>query len=71
MHGWGPGHGACNFTHGGAGRIPGLPSVSALELRGVVKHFRGGGQTVRAVDGVTLTITSGRDCRPLRPERVR
>jgi putative ABC transport system ATP-binding protein len=30
--------------------------VSALELRGVVKHFRGGGQTVRAVDGVTLAI---------------
>jgi putative ABC transport system ATP-binding protein len=30
--------------------------VSALELRGVVKHYRGDGQTVRAVDGVTLTI---------------
>jgi putative ABC transport system ATP-binding protein len=30
--------------------------VSALELRGVVKHYPGGGETVRAVDGVTLTI---------------
>jgi putative ABC transport system ATP-binding protein len=30
--------------------------VAALELRDVVKHYRGGGGTVRAVDGVTLTI---------------
>jgi len=30
--------------------------VAALELRGVVKHYRGDGGTVRAVDGVTLTI---------------
>jgi putative ABC transport system ATP-binding protein len=30
--------------------------VSALELRGVVKHYGDGSQTVRAVDGVTLTI---------------
>jgi putative ABC transport system ATP-binding protein len=33
--------------------------VSALQLRGVVKHYRGGGETVRAVDGVTLTIEAG------------
>jgi putative ABC transport system ATP-binding protein len=30
--------------------------VSALELRGVVKHYRGASQTVRAVDGVTLEV---------------
>jgi putative ABC transport system ATP-binding protein len=33
--------------------------VSALELREVVKHYRGGGETVRAVDGVTLAIEAG------------
>jgi putative ABC transport system ATP-binding protein len=33
--------------------------VSALELRDVVKHYRGGGETVRAVDGVTLRIEPG------------
>jgi putative ABC transport system ATP-binding protein len=33
--------------------------VSALELRGVVKHYRGGEEIVRAVDGVTLTIEAG------------
>jgi putative ABC transport system ATP-binding protein len=33
--------------------------VSALELRELVKHYRGGGETVRAVDGVTLTIEAG------------
>jgi putative ABC transport system ATP-binding protein len=30
-----------------------------LELRGVVKHYRGGGQVVRAVDGVTLRVAPG------------
>jgi putative ABC transport system ATP-binding protein len=33
--------------------------VSALELREVVKHYRGGGETVRAVDGVSLNIAAG------------
>jgi putative ABC transport system ATP-binding protein len=33
--------------------------VSALELREVVKHYRAGGETVRAVDGVSLTIEPG------------
>jgi putative ABC transport system ATP-binding protein len=32
---------------------------SALELRGLVKHYRSGGETVRAVDGVTLTVAPG------------
>jgi putative ABC transport system ATP-binding protein len=30
-----------------------------LELEGVVKHYRGAGEEVRAVDGVNLTIASG------------
>ncbi len=30
-----------------------------LELEGVVKHYHGGGDEVRAVDGVSLTIASG------------
>jgi putative ABC transport system ATP-binding protein len=34
-------------------------SVSALELHGLVKHYRGCEETVRAVDGVTLTIEPG------------
>ncbi len=34
--------------------------MSALELREVVKHYpSGGGETVRAVDGVSLTISPG------------
>jgi putative ABC transport system ATP-binding protein len=33
--------------------------VPALQLRDVVKHYRGGGETVRAVDGVTLEIAEG------------
>jgi putative ABC transport system ATP-binding protein len=33
--------------------------VSALELREVVKHYRGGGELVRAVDGVSLTVEAG------------
>ena len=33
--------------------------MSALELRDVVKHYRGGEEVVRAVDGVTLTIEPG------------
>ncbi len=33
--------------------------MSALELRGLVKHYRGGGETVRAVDGVSLRIEAG------------
>jgi putative ABC transport system ATP-binding protein len=34
--------------------------VAALELREVVKHYRGAGETVRAVDGVSLTIEAGK-----------
>jgi putative ABC transport system ATP-binding protein len=33
--------------------------VSALELHGVVKHYAGGGELVRAVDGVTLSVEPG------------
>jgi putative ABC transport system ATP-binding protein len=33
--------------------------VSGLELRGVVKHYRGGAEVVHAVDGVTLAIAPG------------
>jgi len=33
--------------------------VSALELRDLVKHYRGRGETVRAVDGVSLRIAAG------------
>jgi putative ABC transport system ATP-binding protein len=34
--------------------------VSALELHQLVKHYRGGGgETVRAVDGVSMTVSSG------------
>lgn len=33
--------------------------MSALELRGVVKHYRTGTETVRAVDSVSLTVSSG------------
>jgi putative ABC transport system ATP-binding protein len=33
--------------------------VSALELRDVVKHYRGESETVRAVDGVSLTLSPG------------
>jgi putative ABC transport system ATP-binding protein len=33
--------------------------VSALELREVVKHYSSGVETVRAVDGVSLTISGG------------
>jgi putative ABC transport system ATP-binding protein len=33
--------------------------MSALELREVVKHYRSGGEVVRAVDGVTLRIEPG------------
>ncbi len=33
--------------------------MSALELRDLVKHYRSGGETVRAVDGVTLRIDPG------------
>jgi putative ABC transport system ATP-binding protein len=33
--------------------------VGALALDAVVKHYRGGGQLVRAVDGVTLAIEPG------------
>jgi putative ABC transport system ATP-binding protein len=30
-----------------------------LELKGVVKHYRGAGEEVRAVDGVTMTVAPG------------
>jgi putative ABC transport system ATP-binding protein len=33
--------------------------VSALELDQVVKHYRGSGETVKAVDGVSLTVSGG------------
>ncbi|HEX3691748.1 MAG TPA: ABC transporter ATP-binding protein [Solirubrobacteraceae bacterium] len=33
--------------------------MSALQLRNVVKHYASGGETVRAVDGVTLSIEPG------------
>jgi putative ABC transport system ATP-binding protein len=33
--------------------------VSALELRGLVKHYRTGSETVRAIDGVSLTVPAG------------
>jgi putative ABC transport system ATP-binding protein len=33
--------------------------MSALELRGLVKHFSAGGEEVRAVDGVSLTVSPG------------
>jgi putative ABC transport system ATP-binding protein len=33
--------------------------VPALQLRELVKHYHGGSETVRAVDGVTLTIEKG------------
>ncbi len=33
--------------------------MSALRLLQVVKHYRGGGETVRAVDGVTLSVEPG------------
>ena len=33
--------------------------MSALELCGLVKHYRGGGEIVRAVDGVSLTVEAG------------
>lgn len=33
--------------------------MAALQLRDVVKYYRGGSETVRAVDGVTLSIEAG------------
>jgi putative ABC transport system ATP-binding protein len=33
--------------------------VSALQLCGVVKHYPSGAETVRAVDGVSLTVSAG------------
>lgn len=33
--------------------------MSRLQLCDVVKHYRSGGETVRAVDGVSFTLTSG------------
>jgi putative ABC transport system ATP-binding protein len=33
--------------------------VSGLELHAVVKHYASGGEVVRAVDGVTLTVAPG------------
>ncbi|MGA2162989.1 MAG: ABC transporter ATP-binding protein [Solirubrobacteraceae bacterium] len=34
-------------------------SVSLLELEGVVRHYRGAGEEVRAVDGVSLRLAPG------------
>jgi putative ABC transport system ATP-binding protein len=33
--------------------------VSGLQLREVVKHYAGGDETIRAVDGVSLTVSEG------------
>lgn len=33
--------------------------MSALEIRGVIKHYGGGDEVVRAVDGVSLTVAPG------------
>jgi putative ABC transport system ATP-binding protein len=33
--------------------------VSALELRELVKHYRTGGETVRAINGVSLAVSAG------------
>lgn len=33
--------------------------MATLQLRDVVKHYHGGGEIVRAVDGVTLTVQAG------------
>lgn len=33
--------------------------MSSLELRDLVKHYHSGGETVRAVDGVSLSLTAG------------
>jgi putative ABC transport system ATP-binding protein len=33
--------------------------VSALELRGIFKHYPSGGETVRAVDGVSMSVAPG------------
>jgi len=33
--------------------------VSSLQFRGVVRHYQSGGETVRAVDGVSLEAASG------------
>ncbi len=33
--------------------------MSLLELENVVKHYRGAGETVRAIDGVSLTAHEG------------
>ena len=41
-----------------------------LELDRVVKHFRGGGEEVRAVDGVSLSVRSRRDGRAAGPKRL-
>ncbi len=35
------------------------PGGALLELEGVVKRFRAGGEEVRAVDGVSLRVRAG------------
>ena len=42
-----------------------------LRVEGLVKHFEVGGETVRAVDGVSLDIAPGEYGRPVRAERLR
>ena len=42
-----------------------------LELRDLVKHYHTAGEeTVRAVDGVSLSVSAGRDGRPIWAERL-
>jgi putative ABC transport system ATP-binding protein len=43
----------------GHGAGTSAPSGAMLELRGVVKHYGGGGEPVRAVDGVSMDVRAG------------
>ncbi len=45
---------------------------AVLELDAVVKHYQGfGGEVVRAVDGLSLTIGPGEIVAPARSQRLR
>ena len=52
---------------GGAGSADASGYTVMLELDGVVKHYRGASEEVRAVDGVSLAVAAGGDRRPARP----